>query len=241
MSQTQGNVFLWTQKWLEASGLPHQAYVLCESTSTIAKKEVASTPSFYVRLAAQQTHGRGRGDHTWASPPEGSALLTTWSWHIQQPPQHLTAPLVGLYVYRALNQTWRSLPWSLKAPNDLFLADKKVGGLLVETITSGYAHTLLIGLGLNVFAAPGHVPEATCISDHLKETLTESKWQEFMHNLQQGLNSAVHQAHIHELSTPLRQDLLQALKRHPQFRELRDVSPDGDLILPDRTIDWYSI
>ena len=241
MSDSTGNIFLWTQRWLENSGLPHQAYALCESTSTIAKQEVASTPGFYVRLAAQQTHGRGRGDHVWASPPEGSALLATWSWHVSQPPQHLTAPLVGLYVYKALSQTWPSLPWSLKAPNDLFLGDKKVGGLLVETVTSGYAHTLLIGFGLNVFVTPGHVPEATCLAQHSKEKITESKWQQFLQALHQGFKEAVDQSRIHELSPQLRQDLLDALKRHPHFKELLDVSPDGDLILPDRTIDWYSI
>ena len=106
-------------------------------------------------IADRQTRGRGRGGKTWESPP-GSGL---WITLLARPrdavvPQVLTVRL-GLAAAVALDglagQTVR-----IKWPNDLYLADRKLAGVLVEARWRGTrAEWLAVGLGINV-TAPGH-------------------------------------------------------------------------------------
>ena len=71
--------------------------------------------------------------------------------------QPTLSPLVGLALYKACSGTWPFLNWNLKAPNDLYISNKKVAGLLIETVTQGDDIRLLVGLGLNVLATPDQV------------------------------------------------------------------------------------
>lgn len=235
------DVFSSTVRWFNDRGIRYQASALCESTSQQAKEGAFSTPPLFVYVAAQQTHGKGRGDHTWSSPPEGSGLMATWAFDVNKAPQHLTAPLTGLHVYRALTAVWPTLPWSLKPPNDLYLGLGKVGGLLVETVSRGDSYNLLIGFGLNVLNVPLHVPEATCISDQLDEKITEPEWHSFLQILNSSLIAAVQESHRHELGEELSEEITAAVKRHPHHQELQRVTSDGDLIYSDRTVDWFTL
>ncbi len=238
------DLFAWTGKWAKALGIPHEAHYLCESTSLIAKKEATapSAPSLFLHFANQQTKGRGRGEHTWSSPPAGTGLLATWIMSPVEPPQHLTAPLFGLHVYRALTSVWPDLPWSLKAPNDIFLGERKVGGLLIEVIASGTRQTLLIGLGLNVLAVPDHLtPPPTSIAAHLNRSLTQDEWFNFLSQLQKEFEQGLKDCSMTRLSPELSESLTVALRRNPLYADLKSVSPDGDLIFTDHTVGWQTL
>ncbi len=241
MSDVNSQIFVWTDRWLKAAGHPHLSLPITESTNDLAKVEAFESTPMMIYLADQQTQGRGRGGHTWSSPPSGSALMATWSLELLYPPQQLTAPIVGLHLFRAVHTVWPNLPWSLKAPNDLYLGGGKAGGLLVESLSRGSSHRLVIGLGLNVSNVPVGIPEATCLDEHLRSPITELNWQGFLQHLHRGFISASEQCGWTQLPEEVRSELLSALQKNPKTQGLSDLSPNGDLIFEDKIVNWYSL
>ena len=233
--------FVWTEQALTQSGLPHEAFVLTESTNDLAKQNASQDPPVMVYLAECQTHGRGRGGHTWISPKPGISLLASFSFDLARAPQHLTGPIVGLHLFRAAQGTWPHLEWSLKAPNDLYLSDKKVAGILVEAVSIGELHRLIIGIGLNVTDAPLGVPFAGAIQEFESEKISKEVWFSFVNLLFKELAQAAAESHRTQLKDEIRGDLLAALKAHPLTKNLVNVTDDGDLIFPDRTVDWQCL
>ena len=97
-------------------------------------------------VAQRQTAGRGRVGNTWMTAPRALAcsLAVHPHWEIGR---WGTIPLAaGLAARSALISVYGVAP-SLKWPNDLIMADGKVGGILVES--SG--DLAVIGLGINLW------------------------------------------------------------------------------------------
>ncbi|MCX6092457.1 MAG: biotin--[acetyl-CoA-carboxylase] ligase, partial [Candidatus Bipolaricaulota bacterium] len=93
-------------------------------------------------VADEQTAGRGRHGRSWLSPTSG--LYVTFI----VPKDRLIALRAGLAVVRAIEAL--SIPVRLKWPNDLIVAERKLGGILIET-----AHDLaLVGVGINLEESP---------------------------------------------------------------------------------------
>jgi len=242
---TSESIGIWTARWLEAHGIHHQYLPIAESTSALAHEEAFTAPPVMVYVTDFQSAGRGRGERVWVSPPQGDALMATWSLALSFAPQHLSAPIVGLHVYRAVREAWPQLKWSLKPPNDIYLKAGKAGGLLLESLTRGADHRLLIGFGLNVRQAPGGVESATAIEgpDSLPtRPVSESEWQEFLHVLHHNLLQAVTSVGSAVLDTHLRGELDAAIKIHPEAgKEFVGVTEQGDLVYKQGTVSWHNI
>ncbi len=235
------SIFSWTAKWLSEKGWRYEALPVTGSTSDQAKKGAFIDQEFMVYLAGEQLHGRGRGDATWSSSDVGTSLMATWSFSVDRSPQPLTAPLVGLAVYQSVIGVWPDLPWSLKAPNDVYLGESKVCGLLVESISRGSLHRLMIGVGMNVFSSPRDVPAAGHLSQYLRSALLESIWFDFLHRLHQGFLHVAQESANVTLGAAQRLALAEALRRHPTSSDLKDVTTEGNLIFPQRSVSWNSL
>jgi len=234
-------IFATTSKWLNLNGWPYVAQPLTTSTSGEAKLAAFSDPEHIIYLADLQTEGRGRGPGTWSSPASGTGLMATWSFLVPRSPQPLCAPVTGLAVFQAASLTWPDLPWSLKPPNDLYLNDRKIGGLLVESISRGEIHRLLIGFGFNVFSAPLTVPIAGNLSQFLHHPLTEAQWFQFLDRLHSGFLECSRSCDAVVLSPGQRLALSDAVRRHPACADLKDISPEGNLIYSRRTVNWFDL
>ena len=116
-------------------------------------------------LATTQNQGRGQLRRFWQSPPGNvyAAMLL--------PPdflkfKELASIAAGVCLARALRETGLEI-W-LKWPNDMLLADKKVGGILLEE----RGGQLMAGVGINLAQAPdaamlqraSSAPEAGCLA-----------------------------------------------------------------------------
>jgi len=135
-------------------------------------------------VAQSQSNGRGRQGRDWVSKP-GNVFATLL---LSVPVSTRIATQVSFVTALAIHQTCRShLPASatlgLKWPNDVLLEQKKLAGILIETI-SGDGHeslVLAIGCGINLQHAPQDTPYgATCLNDHLSKSLSP---QEFLDGL----------------------------------------------------------
>ena len=106
-----------------------------------------------LRIADNQTAGRGRAGRAWLSQP-GAALMFSLAWRFKGPLHKMSGLPMAVGV--ALAETIASLgvPVRIKWPNDLLRDGKKLAGILVETQdarqdTDG-AIWAVIGVGLNL-------------------------------------------------------------------------------------------
>jgi len=196
---------------------------------------------FVLYVTGHQDHGRGRGRNVWLDTGSGEALLSTWSFNVASAPQPIAAPRIGLALFQAVSSVWPSLEWSLKAPNDLFLAGQKVGGLLLESVSGGGDFRLLIGLGLNVLNHPRRF-EADHISDHLGHTLDEGEWFQFLDALFDQFSKALGDCVQRELSASACKALAQAVNANANRPfVIKEVTPQGDLIHTQGRVRWMDL
>jgi BirA family biotin operon repressor/biotin-[acetyl-CoA-carboxylase] ligase len=106
-------------------------------------------------LSELQLAGRGRRGRPWIAPFGGSiALSLGWSFADASRASPALSLCVGVAVARALERCGaRGI--ALKWPNDIWFADRKLGGVLLElrAEASGPAY-VVIGIGLNVKLGP---------------------------------------------------------------------------------------
>ena len=122
---------------------------------------LAGAPQGAAILAARQTAGRGRAGRGFASP-EGGLYLSVVVRPARQPREWaLLALLAGVVVAGELRR--RGFDASVKWPNDVMIAGKKAGGVLVES-RWGSDPFAVVGIGLNLRDAP--LREATSLAQH---------------------------------------------------------------------------
>lgn len=137
-------------------------FKVIDSTLTRAREllDAGEEPPFAV-LAEQQTAGRGRRGHTWESPV-GNLYLTL----VLRPAAAATAqttwiPLKAAVCCARAVAALVGVRLTIKWPNDLLWAGRKVGGLLCETsLTGERTGHVLVGIGLNTQATPQLPAEA---------------------------------------------------------------------------------
>jgi BirA family biotin operon repressor/biotin-[acetyl-CoA-carboxylase] ligase len=111
-----------------------------------------SAPAGTVVLADEQTAGRGRQGHSWRSAPGAGVWLTLLERPAHPAALEVLSLRTGLSVARALD-AHTSAPVGVKWPNDLFVRDGKVAGVLVEARWRGdRVDWIAIGVGVNVVA-----------------------------------------------------------------------------------------
>jgi BirA family biotin operon repressor/biotin-[acetyl-CoA-carboxylase] ligase len=117
-----------------------RVYDEVSSTQDLAAELHQSDPVLVV--AHRQQAGRGRGASHWITAPR--ALAASFAWRPTWPePAWTLLPLVaGLAGAGVLGPGCR-----LKWPNDLVLAEAKVGGILTE----GSKERIVIGIGVNLY------------------------------------------------------------------------------------------
>ena len=102
-----------------------------------------------------QTRGRGRRGRAWFASP-GESLLCSVVLRLPLAPEAaIPLPLaVGLAVRAAVEKALpasRALDARVKWPNDVWIGDKKVAGILVETCLRGKVlDAIVVGFGINV-------------------------------------------------------------------------------------------
>jgi BirA family biotin operon repressor/biotin-[acetyl-CoA-carboxylase] ligase len=104
-----------------------------------------------VLLAEFQSAGRGRRGRSWFAPP-GSSVCLSLSWTFADMPRDAGALglAIGVCVLRAL-ESFGVPDARLKWPNDVVVADRKLGGILIELrAESDGPACAVIGIGLNV-------------------------------------------------------------------------------------------
>ena len=130
------------------------------STLDVAHRLAArGAPAGTLVIANEQTAGRGRGGKIWQSSPGAGLWLTLIERPSDTSGLGVLSLRVGLAAAEALDR-FAPEPIRLKWPNDLYIDQGKLGGILVEARWREQAvEWVAIGLGVNV-QAPKNVETA---------------------------------------------------------------------------------
>lgn len=138
-----------------------QAYDTVVSTQPLAHEAAATgAPEGTLVIAEQQTGGKGRLGRVWHSP-KGTGI---WMSLIVRPVIPLPkTPQMTLLTAVAVAKTMREetgVAVKIKWPNDIFVGDRKVCGVLTElNAEADRVNYLVIGIGINANAVAADFPE----------------------------------------------------------------------------------
>jgi len=133
--------------------------VVDETTSTndsVLERTSPSTPEGLVVFAERQTAGRGQRTNSW----ESAAGKGLWFSFLLRPKIDIgDSPRLAEWAARTVADTISkefALAATVKLPNDVIVAGKKIAGVLVEMrVQKNAPHIAIVGVGVNV----NHQPE----------------------------------------------------------------------------------
>jgi BirA family biotin operon repressor/biotin-[acetyl-CoA-carboxylase] ligase len=128
-----------------------QVQNLVTSTNDIIKAHLHSAESGFCCLAEAQSAGRGRRGRTWVSP-YASSLYFSMLWRFSSGYQAMAG--LSLMVGVIVNETLLEIgvgQCQLKWPNDIYVNNQKLAGILIEVEGQvGASASAIIGIGVNI-------------------------------------------------------------------------------------------
>ncbi|CAQ86312.1 MULTISPECIES: bifunctional biotin--[acetyl-CoA-carboxylase] ligase/biotin operon repressor BirA [Photorhabdus] len=122
-----------------------------DSTNQYLLERLSELKSGDACVAEYQYAGRGRRGRKWVSP-FGKNLYLSMYWRLEQGPAAAIglSLVVGIIIAEVLHRLGADRI-KVKWPNDLYLDDKKLAGILVELMgKTGDAAQVVIGAGINI-------------------------------------------------------------------------------------------
>lgn len=122
------------------------------STNTeAARQAVQGAPEGLCIVAREQTKGRGRAGRTWISPAAAGLYfsLVLRPVHLDARSWPLLTLMAALAVRDALLETCE-LETDIKWPNDILANERKLCGILAETVEAETGRAVIIGIGINL-------------------------------------------------------------------------------------------
>ncbi|HID78940.1 MAG TPA: biotin--[acetyl-CoA-carboxylase] ligase [Aquifex aeolicus] len=127
-------------------GIFSEPVIVEEVSSTQDWVKKSDFPQFKPFIAKRQTKGRGRRGKRWFSPPGGGLYLSfklPKEFFVEGRELSRLSLVFGLSVSQAVDTYTLS---KIKWPNDVYIGEKKVAGILIETNSTD----LVVGIGVNL-------------------------------------------------------------------------------------------
>ncbi|KPM47462.1 biotin--[acetyl-CoA-carboxylase] ligase [Jiulongibacter sediminis] len=167
----------------------------CHSTNDWASQKIQSESldEGTIVLTDNQTHGKGQRGNKWYAEPGKNLTFTLIYKPFFLPvlEQFKLNVAVSLAIADALSVFLKNEEVKIKWPNDIFVGQKKVGGILIESMIAGNVlANSMIGVGVNINQQHFSVPLATSlknltnqtfVKENVLETLCESIEKEYLH------------------------------------------------------------
>ena len=200
------------------------------STNTLAGELMDRLKDQSVVLTYRQTQGRGQMGNCWESEPGKNISMT-----VVLKPERLAAErqfavsmVIALGVYDYVSQHVEGC--TVKWPNDVYVGEKKVAGILIEhTVMGGEVVISLCGVGLNV-------NQACFFSDAPNPvSMRQLLGREFvLKEVLSGLLEAIGKRYVQVLHfDKLKQDLLQVLYRRDGIYRWADEMGEFEAMIKD--------
>ncbi len=124
-----------------------------DSTNYEAKRHISNIDNLSVLSALKQTSGRGQAGNSWSSA-DGENLLFSIVLRFDDSPfqaydQFAISQAAALSVVDFLAQ--HSIEAKIKWPNDIYVGNNKICGILIENTLKGeFLSSSIVGIGINV-------------------------------------------------------------------------------------------
>lgn len=120
-----------------------------DSTNTYLKQNYKNLENFTFVSASNQTQGKGRNKRTW----EGNENNLLFSLLIKDPKYFdyiNSISIISAYSIIQVLEEYKINNLSIKWPNDIFVENKKICGILLEATTQNNIECVIVGVGINV-------------------------------------------------------------------------------------------
>ncbi len=219
-------------------------YDTCGSTQEELKKwALGSDVLGWVILADRQSDGRGQHQRKWADLG-GQQLFMSMSVPFLHPVQW--APIMNIWVavviFETLQHQLPHAPLAIKWPNDLYISDQKLGGILSELWMKGGTPQIHVGCGLNLSETQSSNDFShTSLETHGLSIAPERLAQNILKNLDQSLM----QPDFEKIGAHIEKTFLQHSLHRDQIVQVADtngiiegkmvgLSKEGGLLLETR-------
>ena len=139
-----------------------------DSTNSELRRRLDQSGNLSIVAAEMQSAGRGQGEHTWHSAPGQNLTFSILLRHRDlKVSDALAVTSIMALGIRDYLQTKGIEPW-IKWPNDIWVGDKKICGILVEnTISAGMIEFSIVGVGLDIDQTdwPSELPNPVSLKD----------------------------------------------------------------------------
>ena len=119
-----------------------------DSTNKYCKDHIEELNHFDVVFSLNQTSGKGRNDRIWYSSLDSLTMSIVIKDDYLIDNFSSLSLLSASSVFNGLSKYLKNL--SIKWPNDIYCGDKKISGILLESISFDRIIGLVIGIGINI-------------------------------------------------------------------------------------------
>lgn len=139
-----------------------------DSTNNELRRRLDQSDNLTVVAAEMQSAGRGQGDHSWHSAPGQNLTFSILLRHcgLKTSDALAVTSIMALGIRDYLKSKGIE-PW-IKWPNDIWVGDKKICGILVEnTMHGGTIDFSIVGVGLDLNQTnwPPELPNPVSLKD----------------------------------------------------------------------------
>lgn len=164
----------------------------CLSTNTCiaSKLQKGQLKNGEVILTDHQTQGRGQRGNVWESEPGKNLTFSLGVFDLDLPVQEQFRLhfITALAIVKTINENTLAYA-TIKWPNDIYIGDKKVAGILIENnLRKNEIYSSVIGVGFNINQIKFQHPRATSLAietkkEHFQEEILVSFLENFEHYL----------------------------------------------------------
>ena len=145
-------------------------FEVIDSTSAFLKKNYHCYQNLTFVSAEEQTEGKGRQDKIWSSEKGKNLLFSVLIKNKRLIENYRTISIVSGYAVLEVLKSYGLNNLSIKWPNDVYVNEQKICGILLEAVSTQEIECLIVGIGINVnqrhFAEEYQV-EPTSVSNQL--------------------------------------------------------------------------
>ena len=139
-----------------------------DSTNSELRRRLDKSGNLSIIAAEMQSAGRGQGEHTWHSAPGQNLTFSILLRHRSlKASDALAVTSIMALGIRDYLLTKGIDPW-IKWPNDIWVGEKKICGILVEnTVHAGMIEFSIVGVGLDLNQTdwPSELPNPVSLKD----------------------------------------------------------------------------
>lgn len=206
------------------------------STNDLAKELCIESDRNFLLVANAQTNGRGRQGKSFFSPKD-SGLYFSLTVNTDTPDFDFTGVTCAVSVacVRAIEKLTDLRP-QIKWVNDIYIGDRKVCGILVQSVTqNGRMTRLIIGVGMNI-STESFPEDIKNIAGSLNKNIDRSiLTAEIVNNIRELLNrkSIEYIGEYKEKSNVLGKEIIYFRNGIPHPARAVDIDENGGLVVEE--------